>query len=145
MAYCGSNNMWQCGETDRTHPIGCNFSDTTGSDSSTFFMIEPTKLSKGPVLPSTEPQTTEAQYIPTQWGKPEAAISATTSPSITSVSISTITSSSSSPSSPSSSSGGGLSAAAYAGIAIAGLVVAVLTLWVAWKQLAHSKKSRSEF
>ena len=149
MAYCGYNDLWQCGNTDRTNPISCNLSHTTTSDSSTFFMIEPTKLAKGSILQSTEPTTTQTQFIPTQWGKPEAATSATsaislivsqsmtsttTSSSITSVSTMTQLPSSSATSNPSSSSSGGLPAGADAGIAIAGLIVAIATLWVAWKQ-----------
>jgi len=146
MAYCGYNDSWQCGDTDRTNPISCNTSDATTSDSSTFFMIEPTKLAKGLILPSTEPSTTQTQFIPTQWGKPEAAISATsvtvspsmtssiTSPSISSGSTKGPLPSSNSTSSSSSSSGSGLSAGADTGIAIAGLVVAIVGVWIAWKQ-----------
>ena len=26
MAYCGYNDLWQCGDTDRTNPISCNLS-----------------------------------------------------------------------------------------------------------------------
>jgi hypothetical protein len=124
MAYCGYNDLWQCGDTDRTNPISCNTSDATTSDSSTFFMIEPTKLAKGPILASTEPTTTQSQYIPTQWGKPEAAISATfmtsttTSPSTISVSTTTPLPSPSPTNSSSSSSGNGLSLGADIGIGL---------------------------
>ncbi|KAE9382010.1 hypothetical protein N431DRAFT_321278 [Stipitochalara longipes BDJ] len=152
MAYCGYNDIWQCGNTDRKNPISCNTSDITTSDSSTFFMIEPTKLAKGSILPSTEPTTAQTQYIPTQWGKPEAttlptsiiASSSMTStiilPSITSVS--TTRSFSSSPvSSPSGSSSSGLSAGDDAGIAIGiiTLVVTIVGVWIAWKQ--YKKKA----
>jgi hypothetical protein len=151
MAYCGYNDLWQCGDTDRTGPISCNTSDATTSDSSTFFMIEPTKLAKGSILPSTEPTTTQRQYIPTQWGKPESATSTTSvivspsttftkiSLSITSVSTATPSPSSSPTSSQSSSSGRGLSAADWAGIgiaiALASLVVTSVGVWIAWKTL----------
>lgn len=93
MAYCGSNDIWQCGDTDRENPLSCNLADTTTSVSSTFFMIEPSKLAKGSILPSTEPSTTHAQYIPTQWGVPRAQSSISSTPLAFSSSFSTISTS----------------------------------------------------
>lgn len=72
MAYCGSNNIWQCGDTDRTRPFACNLSDVDEYGSSTFWMLEPTKLALESNLPSTAPTTTDPRYVPTQWGVPRA-------------------------------------------------------------------------
>lgn len=96
MAYCGYNDVWQCGDADREHPLTCSLRDTTRSQSSTFFMIEPSKLNKGLILPSTEPSTTQAQYIPTQWGVPISQSSS--SSTLLRLSTSFFTSSTSAPS-----------------------------------------------
>ncbi|KAF4635748.1 hypothetical protein G7Y89_g2341 [Cudoniella acicularis] len=133
MAYCGSNNLWQCGDTDRTQPISCNLSATTNTASSTFFMIEPSKLAKGSVLPSTEPTTTESQYIPTQWGKPSAAAtvlqnsstSTTTAQTISLVTSSVAPAGTSTSSSSNSGSGDGLSGGTIAAAATVATILGV--------------------
>jgi hypothetical protein len=138
MTYCGHNNLWQCGNTDRTHPFSCNFSDTTKSDSTTFFMVDPTKLATLSVLPSTAPTTTGAKYIPTQWGTPQAGISSTS----TRLAISPTSTQ------PAASGGGGLSGDALKAtigvvVGILGLVLTALTIYVTiYKEKARQQCSQ---
>jgi hypothetical protein len=79
MSYCGANNIWQCGWGKREQLLSCDFRKTTDTAYSTFFMIEPTKLAYGLVLP-TAATTTIQHFIPTQWGVPTAgSVSSSTS------------------------------------------------------------------
>ncbi|KAL2068135.1 hypothetical protein VTL71DRAFT_16233 [Oculimacula yallundae] len=75
MVYCGCDNIWQCADNDREHTLSeCHTSSITISYSSTFFMIEPSKLAITKSLASIAPTTIEAQYVPTQWGKPQRVV-----------------------------------------------------------------------